>query len=170
MATDKDIQIGENVAGFRGDMSQKALADAMRDAGYKWSQSTVWSVEQGTRPLKLAEASALAEVLNTQVEFLLSPSSFRSLIQGGERAANELNEAEQRMDTATDDYIEKWDRVRALSREVLDESLENWAPSMRDQAYLNAVKTLYANLSQSSKLREIVAKLQELEGRIYGER
>lgn len=169
MATDKDIQIGENVAGFRGDMSQKALADAMRDAGYKWSQSTVWSVEQGTRPLKLAEASVLAGVLDTQVEFLLSPSSFRSLVQGSERAANELKEAEQRMDEATDDYIEKWDRVRTMSREVLDESLDNWAPSMRDQAYLNAVKNLYVNLSKSSKIREIVGKLRNLEGRIYGE-
>lgn len=169
MATDKDKQIGENVAAFRDDMSQKALADAMRDAGYKWSQSTVWAVEQGTRPLKLAEASVLAKILDTSVDFLLSPTQIRGLLQAGEHTARELKDAEEHLDQAVDDYIEKWARVRNMSREILDESLDDWAESMRDQAALNAVKRMYVNLSQSSKLREIAAKLHEMEERIYGE-
>lgn len=68
-----DRWIGASVVYFRGDASQKALADAMRDRGHKWSQSTVWAVEKGDRPLKLAEAHDVAEVLDATVESLLVP-------------------------------------------------------------------------------------------------
>lgn len=68
-----DRTIGENVVTLRGEMSQKALADAMRERGHKWSQSTVWSVEKGDRPLKLAEAEDLARVLQSGVDRLTRP-------------------------------------------------------------------------------------------------
>lgn len=73
MATDMDRLIGENVVTLRGEMSQKALAEAMRDRGHKWSQSTVWAVEKGDRPLKLAEAEDLARELGTFVDRLTRP-------------------------------------------------------------------------------------------------
>lgn len=60
---DRDQKIGANVARARGDQSQKELADKMRSRGHKWSQSTVWSVEKGDRPLRLTEAEDLASVL-----------------------------------------------------------------------------------------------------------
>lgn len=44
-------------------MSQQALADRMRERGWKWSQATVWAVEKGERPLRLAEAMDLAQIL-----------------------------------------------------------------------------------------------------------
>ena len=44
-------------------MSQKALADSMRSRGHKWSQATVWSVEQGERPLRYTEAQDLIQLL-----------------------------------------------------------------------------------------------------------
>ncbi len=61
MATSDD-QIGRNVAECRDriGMSQKDVAERMRELGWKWSQATVWSVEKGERPLRLAEADDLA--------------------------------------------------------------------------------------------------------------
>lgn len=54
-------------------MSQQALAEAMRARGWKWSQATVWSIEKGERPLKLAEASDLSNMLNVGVSHFLAP-------------------------------------------------------------------------------------------------
>lgn len=42
----------------------------MKDRGHKWSQSTVWSVERGDRPLRLTEAEDLAAILGVEVAML----------------------------------------------------------------------------------------------------
>ncbi len=69
---DRNRQIGEAVRKVRGDLPQEALAEAMRKHGHeKWSQSTVWSVETGARPLRLTEAVDLAYVLEVDVERLI---------------------------------------------------------------------------------------------------
>lgn len=68
--TERDKLIGQNVTAFRRERTQKAIAEAMRASGHKWSQATVWSVEQGERPLKLAEALDLAQVLYCQLDDL----------------------------------------------------------------------------------------------------
>jgi transcriptional regulator with XRE-family HTH domain len=69
---DRDKTIGQNLLRLRGERSQKELADAMRARGFKWSQATVWSIEKGERPLRLAEAEALGTVLDgAPVEELL---------------------------------------------------------------------------------------------------
>ncbi len=69
----QDVRIGQNLARFRGAMSQAELAKKMRDMnkGHKWSQTTVWTVEKGERPLKLAEADTLAEILGINLDALL---------------------------------------------------------------------------------------------------
>jgi hypothetical protein len=67
-----DEQIGMNLVRFRADRSQQSLADAMRERGWKWSQATVWSVETGERPLRLSEATDLAEVLGILLPLLLA--------------------------------------------------------------------------------------------------
>lgn len=57
--------IGKRLASLRGDVSQKDLADRMRERGHKWSQATVWAIERGDRPLKLTEAIDVTEALGT---------------------------------------------------------------------------------------------------------
>lgn len=85
-----DMSIGRSVSAFRGDMSQQALADKMRERGWKWSQATVWSVEKGERPLRLAEAMDLAQILG-----------IRDLLQfGSTPKAHELLAAWRKLDTA----------------------------------------------------------------------
>ena len=58
-----NTRIGAAVHALRGPASQQSVADAMRHRGWRWSQATVWSVETGRRPLRLAEARDLAEIL-----------------------------------------------------------------------------------------------------------
>lgn len=69
---DRERLIGSNLVRLREGRSQKDIADAMRARGWKWSQATVSSVEQGDRPLRLAEASDLALVLNKPLWRLLT--------------------------------------------------------------------------------------------------
>src|SRR5688572_27521658 len=80
MSNARDVQIGGAVRDLRGDMSQEALAESMSEMGHeKWSQSTVWSVERGTRPLRLAEAESLARLFDVDVTRLLGDPVERRL-------------------------------------------------------------------------------------------
>ncbi|MBP5800768.1 helix-turn-helix transcriptional regulator [Microbacterium maritypicum] len=58
-------QIGADVASARerAGLSQKELAAAMTDRGFKWAQATVSQIEKGERPLRLSEADHLAELI-----------------------------------------------------------------------------------------------------------
>lgn len=67
----RDQLIGANLAKLRGDRSQQWLADAMREAGFDWAQATVWSIEKGKRPIRLAEGEAAARTLGVEVTDLL---------------------------------------------------------------------------------------------------
>lgn len=69
--TERDRQLGQALADFRGDMSQQQLADRMRQYGWKWSQATVWAVEKGDRPLRLFEAKDVAAILGVQLGDLM---------------------------------------------------------------------------------------------------
>ncbi|MCH9276408.1 helix-turn-helix domain-containing protein [Bifidobacterium amazonense] len=64
--TDKDIQVGRNLASLRGSLSQEELAARMKQRGYRWSQSTVWSIERGDRPLRLTEALDVLDCLGCE--------------------------------------------------------------------------------------------------------
>lgn len=44
-------------------LSQDELAQRMNARGFGFSQATIWKIEQGRRPVKLAEAIALADAL-----------------------------------------------------------------------------------------------------------
>jgi CRISPR/Cas system-associated exonuclease Cas4 (RecB family) len=89
MSTEQDRQIGRTMAILRGDKTQQAVADEMRMRGWRWSQATVWSVEKGERPLRLAEAEDLAEVLGTvSVHSFLTEPVGAHIQQGVRRVTN----------------------------------------------------------------------------------
>jgi DNA-binding XRE family transcriptional regulator len=60
-----DVEIGSDLtlARERAELSQKDLAAAMTDRQVKWSQTTVSSIEKGTRSLRYNEAQHLAELI-----------------------------------------------------------------------------------------------------------
>ena len=95
-----DSQIGQNLVTLRGDMSQKDLATRMRTLGWKWSQATVWSVETGERPLRLAEATDLAQILNTHVSRLTGTEAGAAL----EQLSRQVQEAQQTLRTNLQTY------------------------------------------------------------------
>lgn len=90
---DFDKRVGKNLARLRGGMSQKELADRMRERGHKWSQATVWSTEQGERALKYSEVDDLLTVLGDD-----RPGFHWSPLLTGEKGAwlrNSLRELEK---------------------------------------------------------------------------
>lgn len=66
---DKDRQIGANLVRIRDGMSQNDLALKMRERGHKWSAATVWAIEKGERPLKLAEATDVISILGIDLHY-----------------------------------------------------------------------------------------------------
>lgn len=112
-----DEEIGRNLARLRGDMSQDRLAERLGDHGVKWSQSTVWSVEKGARPLRLREAYAVAKVLGASVNALLG---------------TEVRPGELSLDAAAATRTIRWamDLQRELYRAA--ERAEVWSRQVRD--------------------------------------
>lgn len=59
----KDVFLARNGSGI----TQGALGKLMSERGFKWSQATVSSVENGERQLRLIEAQHLAEIIGFRV-------------------------------------------------------------------------------------------------------
>lgn len=76
MPTTLNARIGRNLAHYRGDMSQRELANQMREYGPRWTHLTVASVEKGERPLRADEAVVLLDLLRIP--------SFKALIANEE--------------------------------------------------------------------------------------
>ena len=113
MATEQDIQIGLNVAVARSShpnhgqpMTQQALAAGMRERGHKWSQATVWSVEKGDRPLRLAEADSLAQMLEVPLVALLDPNGAEALtpVLVAETRVKQLQQEHSRAQAEADNW------------------------------------------------------------------
>lgn len=85
-----DQQIGRNLARLRGGMTQQELASKMKALGHKWSQSTVWAVEKGDRPLRLAEATSLGSALGSFPLGMLLWGDGASQVQGEMRRVSDL--------------------------------------------------------------------------------
>lgn len=125
-----DERIGRQVAFLRGvrDVSQTALAEAMKARGHqKWSQSTVWAVEKGTRPLRLTEALDVAYVLGVLVDDLVEPREGEARYQQEiERAKAEL-EAVRRV---VENRIERLDHDSLV--DIFKKGQRRWEAKERD--------------------------------------
>jgi transcriptional regulator with XRE-family HTH domain len=82
-------RVGGNVARFRRvtGMSQAELGRALGRYGFPMEQQTILTIERGSRPLKVEEAHAIAEVLGVEPEALSSPANERADLLGQVRAA-----------------------------------------------------------------------------------
>jgi hypothetical protein len=105
-----DELIGRNVLRLRGERSQKDVADAMRELGYLWSQTTVWKVEQGTRSLRLHEAEALARVLGAS-QYALTMNSEESELHD---ANAKVSRAHAALDGAIDTYLDALEELTVV--------------------------------------------------------
>jgi hypothetical protein len=125
--SDRDAAIGQNLIRLRGEKSQQDVADAMRAAGYKWSQATVWAVEKGERPLRLAEAESLAEVLGTRIDNFTRTESFVKL----EIARSRVYEAFERLKADMNDFYDRQFFLALVAEDVeisetMRDFIEDW--------------------------------------------
>lgn len=142
-------QIGKNLKIMRGEMTQADLAEAMRKRGYKWTQATVWTAEQGDRKLKLDEAKSLADILGGSLTDFFQSSivsekarflsaAIRALIQTWSETAQsvealegvrsilsanvtDIRESDHEVATALEDDLSQADR--ALKLYTIDSSI-----------------------------------------------
>ena len=79
MATDDDVEVtfSRGVRTWRElhGWSQTELAQRMQERGHPFHQATVYKLEDGRRPTRLAEAVALAEVLEVPLTHLIGPDA-----------------------------------------------------------------------------------------------
>lgn len=54
-------------------ISTRGFAGRMRDRGFDWHHTTVQRTEQAKRPIRLAEASSVAAILDVNLEYLTTP-------------------------------------------------------------------------------------------------
>lgn len=136
-----DVQIGENIALIRGRTPQGGLAQLMKERGHKWSQNTVWLVEQGERPLRMSEAKDLADIFGIDIKELLEESETRKveryfrhsekrLMEATANAHHALAELAKRRviyltafeKTFSGEHMEELDRLRAENLETYERS------------------------------------------------
>lgn len=75
-----DERIAQRVHNLRTEreLTQAQLGQLMRERGWKWVQATVWNMEQGTRPIRLAEAIDLATVLSVPLAELIGAADLNA--------------------------------------------------------------------------------------------
>lgn len=98
-----DVSIGARFRQIRTelDLSQAAMCSRLFTEGVPWSQGTLSKVENGERPIRLAEAPLVARALGVELDELLSGKS-------------RLNVALRRLDVAVD---ESRKRLRSAEEE-----------------------------------------------------
>jgi transcriptional regulator with XRE-family HTH domain len=140
-----DELIGRNLARMRGDMSQKELAARMKERGWKWSQATVWSVEKGERPLRLAEAEDIKAVLGTmwgltmdddQTTLFLANKQVSRRNAELQAAIRNFYQAQMELSLAVKSANDT--RLRDAGQDWLDLTVEAVATEVRERLYLEA--------------------------------
>ena len=87
--------------------SQEDLAGLLAQAGFPFSQATIWKIENGQRPVKAAELAALADALEIRgaMSLTLRPHTARHLIDLQDATAHASATWHRIKDAATD-YLE----------------------------------------------------------------
>lgn len=102
-------------------MTQQEVATAMRERGWKWAQATVWSIEKGERPLRLAEAEELSTIVGTSSSNFARPEPLNVVQTNLRRAAvvrGQILESVKAYDAALTEL--------AVSADDVGSDLPNW--------------------------------------------
>lgn len=118
----RDELIGANLQRLRmAGTSQQALADAMKERGWKWSQATVWSVEKGERPIRLAEALDLVDIfgLDGIGELTTTP-----IVTVGWQRLGIMDQRHQQLAAAADAYLQAQFDLALIADQLEQEGLD----------------------------------------------
>ena len=122
---DWEKSFGDNVRHWRRERnwSQEDLADKLRSEGFDLHQTSVAKIERGTRPLRVAEAAAIATIFRVPplAVFVGSPqtearSPLNQLNDMIAAAQNLLNDMKADMSRSAGRYVEQEAHVLALAR------------------------------------------------------
>jgi len=126
--TDVERLVGLRVRELRAarGWSQEALGRRMTSLGYPMHQTTVAKLEAGTRPLRVSELVALADILGVKPRGLLSPAPIdKSALLEAEKHLTALTNAVQtahaHLEMLEGERMEAVNRVLALRAEFDDE-------------------------------------------------
>lgn len=150
-----DEEIGRNVVRLRGTITQKDLAERMRERGWKWSQATVWAVEKGDRPLRLAEAEDLSDILGVPSWQALSGTDVQSRFWSAFREVESLGRS---LVVAIDLYLEAQSELAIVAHEARVDGIER---AQVEQLLLLAPeelarqRRLHADLEEAVEAREV---------------
>ncbi|MDP4333220.1 hypothetical protein Q7F20_07535 [Curtobacterium sp. A7_M15] len=142
-----DERIGKNVARYRGDMSQRELANRVRDFGLKWTHLTVASIERGERPLRASESVLLMQLLKIpNFEALLSS-------EGSTRLRMLIDRAAANLERTRADFWSVMKDKRDLEREFRKLEAEGDSDSL-DPDLLVALSNLTERANELTKAME----------------
>lgn len=119
-----DVRIGKNVRLLREarGLSQAALAERMRNAGWKWSQPTVAAIEKGERSLKFAEAINLFSMPVLDVDDLTKLLDVPHIDMWWAATGNVVHRAEELRQAATV-YRLSQDQLSEITQRLVDAGL-----------------------------------------------
>lgn len=120
--SDTDARIGKRLQELRGELSQAALASAMAERGHKWSQATVWSVETGRRPIRLAEADDVASICGFDIQALVVRDAMGERLSEVPGAIAATSHAVKQFRTACHELL----ALRFLVAEMLDRIVDEY--------------------------------------------
>lgn len=113
-------RFGEVVRGWRQDRnwSQEDVAEKLRHQGFEMHQTTVAKIERGTRPLRVAEATALAEVFDMPIMAVFEMSVPSDQPEELAQRQKELEVARKYVDQSRDSLYSAAERHAYLLAEV----------------------------------------------------
>ncbi|MFT9771807.1 helix-turn-helix domain-containing protein [Brevibacterium casei] len=88
-----DVMFGQAVSEFRKtqELSQRDLADRLRENGLNLDASAVSRIENGSRSVRISEASVIADVLDVELTELFRYSwTPKRMLRSGRRRANRM--------------------------------------------------------------------------------
>lgn len=166
-----DANIAANVRAFREarGLSQEELAGQLADAGFPFSQATIWKVENGQRPLKAAELVAMADALGfgmrlSPMDLTSEPDSARHII-GLEWAVSKASTAWDQIKDATSDYLEAQLNIVFRARAARDAGLAvtelqtSWLTVTPEEAVIQARVDKLDEDTRVEKLNDEVVKI-----------
>ena len=132
-------RFGEVVRGWRQDRnwSQEDVAERLRHEGFEMHQTTIAKIERGTRPLRVAEATAIAKIFKMPIMAVFE------LSQPGDYPG-------WLADTRPDDLL---DRERALqtARDLSDRARDRmYSAAERHAFFLGEIEKLVLKMNQET--------------------
>lgn len=119
--TDQRFAANFRAAREQAGLSQRQVADQMRERGLPWHQQTVYRLESGEQPVKLREAEHLAAIVGTEASALTRPTGVVIAAYDILAAARKVREQRRQLDALA--AVQERDIARL--RAMLERAREN---------------------------------------------